>query len=111
MQLKTSVRPNVIILEITGRFDLEQGTAFQNTLKEILTGKPPQMAIDLEKVDYMDSSGIAELIKALNAVEGYGGKLMMVSIQPDILKTLTASRLDNYFKIMTKAEFDGQYPA
>ena len=61
--------------------------------------KPAQLTVDLSSVTYMDSSGLAVLIDAMQTVEKYGGKFAIAGLSKDVLTIFEIARLDQVFHI------------
>jgi anti-sigma B factor antagonist len=90
-------RPNVLPLE--GDIDLHISPAVTESLTAMIKYKPKRMVIDLSRVTYIDSSGIAALIVAMQEVEAYGGKFFLSGMQETIRLIFQTSRLDRTFRI------------
>jgi len=56
------------------------------------------------RVTYIDSSGLAALIGAMQEVEGYGGKFLLAGLQETVREVLESSRLDQVFQIFPDAD-------
>ena len=54
------------IVDACGELDLHHSTILQKKLLEVLDQKPDRMIINLSNVSYMDSSGVASLVKLLS---------------------------------------------
>ena len=65
--------------------------------------KPERIVIDLSRVTYIDSAGVAALILALQEVEGYGGKFFLSGLQ-SIRSIFEISRLDRTFRIFPNVD-------
>ncbi|MBI3396123.1 MAG: STAS domain-containing protein [Spirochaetia bacterium] len=100
-----------MVVEIAGKFVIEQVQNFEATFKTLVKGEPANVAVDLTSVDVIDSSGIGALIKALNLVKNYGGKMILFGMKPLILNVFKIAKLDNFFIVMTAQEFNNRYPA
>jgi anti-sigma B factor antagonist len=59
----------------------------------------PFLAVDLEKVDYLSSSGVAMLVGLKRRVETKGGKIVIFHVQPIVSDLLTVMKLDRFFVI------------
>jgi anti-sigma B factor antagonist len=59
----------------------------------------PNFAVDLEKVDYLSSSGVAILVGWKRRMEARGGKIVFYHLQPIVRDLLAMTKLDNYFTI------------
>jgi anti-sigma B factor antagonist len=74
-----------------------------------LESKPGTLAIDMNKLDYIDSSGIGCLIKSLNSIKNQKGVLILVGLKPMILNVFKLAKLDLFFQIMTNDEFKNKF--
>src|SRR5258708_9125777 len=61
--------------------------------------KPQQLVVDLSRVTYIDSGGVAALIQAMQGVEAYGGKFALARLQETVRSIFEISRLDRVFQI------------
>jgi len=61
--------------------------------------KPPRLVVDLSAVSYIDSSGLAVLIEAMQNVEAYGGKFYLAGLQENVRPIFEIARLDQVFII------------
>ena len=90
-------RPNVLPLE--GEIDLHVSPRIAVTLAQMIEKRPKQLVIDLTRVTYVDSSGLAVLIEAMQNVEKYGGKFAIVGVQKMVRSIFEIARLDQVFRI------------
>jgi anti-anti-sigma factor len=90
-------RPNVLQLE--GDIDLHVSPAVTESLNAMIKEKPERIVIDLSRVTYIDSAGMAALILAMQEVEAYGGKFFLTGLQETIRSIIETSRLDRIFRI------------
>jgi anti-sigma B factor antagonist len=89
--------PNVLPLE--GEIDLHVSPRVSASLGAMMESKPPRLVVDLSKVSYIDSSGLAVLIEAMQNVEAYGGKFILAGIQENVKPIFEIARLDQVFII------------
>ena len=90
-------RPNVMPLE--GDIDLHVSPAVSESLNAMIKKKPERIVIDLSRVTYIDSAGIAVLILAMQQVEAYGGKFFLSGLQETLRLIFETSRLERVFRI------------
>ena len=90
-------RPNVLPLE--GDIDLHVSPVVTEVLTEMIRKEPKRLVIDLSRVTYIDSAGLAVLIIAMQEVEAYGGKFFLSGLQETIRSIFETSRLDRTFRI------------
>ena len=90
-------RPNVLALK--GEVDLHVSPAITASLRSMVKKKPKTLVVDLSRVSYIDSSGLAALIEAMQNVEEYGGKFALAGLQETIRTIFDIARLDQVFQI------------
>jgi len=90
-------RPNVMPLE--GDIDLHVSPVVTEALNAMIKKKPERIVIDLSRVTYIDSAGIAVLILAMQEVEAYGGKFFLSGLQETLRSIFETSRLERVFRI------------
>src|SRR6266446_1589770 len=95
-------RPNVLPLE--GEIDLHVSPNVTASLRMMIEKKPKQLIVDLSRVTYIDSSGLAALIEGMQNVEGYGGKFALASLQETIRTIVEIARLDQVFQIFPNVD-------
>ena len=95
-------RPNVLPLE--GEIDLHVSPEVAASLRAMIANKPEVLVVDLAKVSYMDSSGLAVLIDAMQHVQQYGGKFAIASVQESVQHIFEIARLDQVFQIFPDAD-------
>jgi len=87
------------ILPLEGEIDLHVTPQIKASLAAAIASKPSPMVVDLSKVSYIDSSGLAALIEAMQNVGKYGGKFALSGLQENVRPIFEISRLDQVFRI------------
>ena len=87
------------ILLLKGEIDLHASPRIATELRALIKDKPEKLVIDLSKVSYIDSSGLAVLIDGMQKIEAYRGKLYLVGMQEAVRIIFEMSRLDQVFRI------------
>jgi len=90
-------RPNVLPLE--GEIDLHVSPSLTAALNRMIDKKPKQLVIDLSRVAYIDSAGLAALIEGMQKVEAYGGQFALADLQETVRSIFEIARLDQVFRI------------
>jgi anti-sigma B factor antagonist len=85
------------VLPLEGEIDLHVSPRVSQMLGEIIQPKPSRVVVDLSRVTYVDSSGLAVLIQAMQDVEDYGGRFALAGVQENVLSILETARLDKIF--------------
>ncbi len=97
-----SKRPNVLSLE--GEIDLHVSPRVSISLRQMIEKKPKRLVVNLSGVTYLDSSGLAVLIEAMQNVEKYGGKFALAGMQETVRSIFEIARLDQVFHIFTDVD-------
>ena len=87
------------ILALEGEIDMSVSSRVAADLRALIRDKPEKVVIDLSKVSYIDSSGLAVLINGMQKVEAYHGKLYLVGMRETVQIIFETSRLDQAFRI------------
>ena len=90
-------RPNVLPLE--GEIDLHVSPNVTASLRMMIEKKPKQLVVDLSRVSYIDSSGLAALIEGMQNVQEYGGTFALASLQEPVRTIFEIARLNQVFRI------------
>ncbi|MBN1943263.1 MAG: STAS domain-containing protein [Phycisphaerae bacterium] len=89
----------VAVASIAGDIDLHRSAALQQGLLGLLDEQPQKVVVDLSAVPYMDSSGVASLVKLLSRTRKLGVALVLLSPSPKVRSILEITRLDSVFTI------------
>ena len=89
--------PNLLTLE--GEIDLHESSNVRQKLNPLIERKLPEILVDLSGVSYIDSSGLALFIDAMQRIQAYGGKLSLFGIRKNVLNIFQIARLDQIFRI------------
>jgi anti-sigma B factor antagonist len=86
---------NVVPLE--GEIDLHVSPRLAEKLGDMIKSKPGRIVVDLSRVTYIDSSGLAALISTMQDVEDYGGRFALAGLQENVKTIFETARLDKVF--------------
>ena len=86
-------------LSLAGEIDLHEAPQVKERLLPLLNAKLPRVVVDLSGVTYIDSSGLALFIEAMQRVQAYGGIFRLCSLRPAVRTIFDIARLDQVFAI------------
>ena len=98
MEHDITEREGAVIVGFSGDVDLQSSPEARKILLECVARRMPVL-VDLSRVDYIDSSGIASLVESLQTARKSGGNLFIVSASEAALKVIELARLDKVFTI------------
>ena len=87
------------ILALEGDIDLYQSPAVKAKLNDLIDRKTERILVDLRRVNYIDSSGLALFIECLQRIAAYGGKLGIYGLQPSVAHIFEIARLDQVLHV------------
>lgn len=99
IEVSTRKVGKAVILSVSGDVDLYSSPEVRRQLIALTEKKVKHILIDLQKVSYMDSSGVATLVEGLQQIGKYKGKLMLFGLESAVKEVFELSRLDKVFEI------------
>jgi anti-sigma B factor antagonist len=95
----------ITIFDISGDIDLATSPELRKALlREFRDLKIPRVVLNLERVRYIDSSGVASLVEGLKASRDVGSRLVLFGVNSTIREVLQISRLLKLFEIYENEE-------
>jgi len=96
--IKTRHLDDVVILDISGRITIGEGTVtLRDALQKLLNRGERKFVMNLEHVDYVDSAGLGELISGFTTVRAQGGQLKLLKLTHRIHDLLQITKLLTVF--------------
>ena len=100
MKIETRTVGDVTILDCSGKITLGEGTmAVRNKVRDILKSDGKKIVLNLANVNYIDSSGIGELVSTYTTVANSGGQLKLLSLTKKIQELLAITKLLTVFQV------------
>lgn len=99
LKVETTEVGGVSVVRAVGTVDLYTSPSLRKVLLRILKSQSPNIVVDLAEVDYMDSSGLATLVEALQRLIAKGGSMRLASTRKEITFVIELARLDRIFKL------------
>jgi len=106
MDIQVSKQENVVIVAVSGDVDAQSAPQLDDCLSELVGQGEQNYVIDLSAVPFMDSSGMATLVKLFKRIRIGHGDVKLAGLRTEILNIFQITRLDRVFDI-----FDSQSEA
>lgn len=95
MPIRLSQEQNELTVYLQGEIDHHAARGMMLALdREVTARDPGSLTVDMGEVTFMDSSGIAVLLRAFRRMEEAGGSMSARNIPPQARKVFTAAGLD-----------------
>lgn len=104
MNLTTAVPPSgaadsTAALALDGRFDAFETEGFRAAFDELLAAGHTTVSVDMAGVQFIDSSALAELVRAMKHCREQGGELIIAEPSDPVRVILELTKLDAAFEI------------
>ncbi|HEX2235493.1 MAG TPA: anti-sigma factor antagonist [Actinomycetota bacterium] len=101
MELGIDVRnvESCAVVDVKGEIDVYTAPKLREKLIELVSEGSYNVVVNLEGVDFLDSTGLGVLVGALKRVKAHDGSLALVCTQDKILKIFKITGLTKVFPI------------
>lgn len=102
MSVKLTTRQvgDVTVIDAAGRITLGEGTSdLRDAVRDTLGAGHKKVLLNLGEVNYIDSSGIGELVSAFTTVSNQGGQLKLLNLSKRIQDLLQITKLYTVFEV------------
>ena len=100
MKFKTRQVDGVTILDLNGRITLGEGSVtLRDAVRDALAKGSKHILLNLADVDYIDSSGLGELVSAYTTVKNQGGELKLLYLTKKVHDLLQITKLYTVFDV------------
>lgn len=87
------------ILDCNGKITMGEPTmALRNTVHDILQGGSNKIILNLAHINYIDSSGIGELVRTYNSVTEKGGQFKLLNLKKKLWDPMMITKLLTVFE-------------
>ena len=92
------------VVDVKGEIDVYTAPKLREKLIELVSEGSYDVVVNLEGVDFLDSTGLGVLVGALKRVKAHDGSLALVCTQDKILKIFKITGLTKVFPIHDTVE-------
>ena len=89
------------MVEVSGEVDVYTAPRLREAVVSAIDGGSLRLVVDVDNVEFLDSTGVGVLVGALKKVRSGGGTLDIVCTQPRLLKIFEITGLDKVFGLHT----------
>jgi anti-sigma B factor antagonist len=104
MELKIRKNENIFIIDVLGEMDLYNSYKLKELLMKMVEKKIEYFIINLEDVEYIDSSGIGALIYITSTIKKMNLKLAITNVHGSVKKVIELTKLSGFFPIFPGME-------
>jgi anti-sigma B factor antagonist len=91
------------VVDLSGKITLGEGSALlRKTVRGLLDEDRTKIVLNLGDVDYIDSSGIGELVSAYTTTKNRGGELKLLHLTKKVHDLLQLTKLYTVFEVYSE---------
>jgi anti-sigma B factor antagonist len=99
LELETSQREGIAVLALRGEIDVYTAPRMRQAIVDLVDAGSLNIVVDMDKVDFLDSTGLGVLVEGLKRVKTRNGTISLVITQDKILKIFDITGLNKAFPI------------
>ncbi len=102
MSFKATARDvnGITVVDISGRITLGEGSAMlREMVRDMIAKEHKHILLNLGDVNYIDSSGIGELVSGFTTVKSSGGELKLLNLTKKVHDLLQITKLYTVFEV------------
>ena len=104
MEITQREKDSVVILDVKGEIDLYNASEIKTMIQKLIDSQKYDVIINLEKVSYIDSSGIGALISSLSSLKKYQGSMKIINLLASVKRVFELTKLISFFDIYSSEE-------
>ena len=104
LEIGTRQEAEGVVVTARGEVTVFSSPALRETLRKIAEAKPLRVVLDLAETRYVDSSGVATLVEAMQTIQRYRGKLILAGMNQRVRGVFEIARLDSIFTTAASVE-------
>lgn len=112
MEIIQSLIDNIPVLSVSGKIDAVTSKELETALIGLIEQDRRFLIIDMEKVEFLSSSGLRVLMASLNKLKHKDGDLLLAALQPFVKDVFFLTGANRFFPIYaSRAEAIKSLPA
>lgn len=92
-----------VISPLTKRLDASVALSVKEAIVQTISESDKRVVLDLQQVEFMDSSGLGAMVSVLKAL-GPGGNLAVCNVRGSVLSLFKLTRMDKVFSILASRD-------
>ena len=104
MELKIRKNEDIYIIDVLGEMDLYNSYKLKELLMKMIEKKIEKFIINMDDVEYIDSSGIGALIYITSTIKKMNLHLFIANVHGSVKKVIELTKLSSFFPILPNLE-------
>jgi anti-sigma B factor antagonist len=92
-------REGIVIFDMKGRLTAGEASALRDAVSELRSAGKNQAILNLEEVDYIDSTGLGTMVIGFTSLQKAGGSLKLLNLSRRNIELMLLTKLETVFEI------------
>jgi anti-anti-sigma factor len=92
-KVRSEEQDGVLVIAVEGELDMDTAAGLERELERPLEGGPGPLLLDLSRCEFIDSTGIALIVRARQALDG-SGQLALCGLSDQVKRVLAITGLE-----------------
>ncbi len=99
MDIQVDEHGKVQVIACTGRMDAQVSGLVKERIQELLEQGATRLVVDMEGLEFLDSSGLGALVSCLRRVKEKKGEIKLAGLRPEVRSIFEITRVSRLFHI------------
>jgi anti-sigma B factor antagonist len=99
LSLSTRTAAGYPVVEVGGEIDVYTAPKLRETIVALVDAGQYHLVVDLERVEFLDSTGLGVLVGGLKKLRAHDGSMQLICTQERLLKIFRITGLDRVFTL------------
>jgi anti-sigma B factor antagonist len=104
LDIQESVREGVAVVTLKGRLTVGESEGLREKVNQLVAAGRFQVVMDLSALDYIDSTGLGNLVIYYTSLKKHGGALKLVNLNKRNVELLLLTKLHTVFEVFTEVQ-------
>jgi anti-sigma B factor antagonist len=104
LSLNTRESDGALVVDVVGEIDVYTSPKLRERLVSLVNDGAASIVVNLEGVEFIDSTGLGVLVGALKRIRARGGSLSLVCNKESLLRVLTITGLEKVFAVYASVD-------
>jgi anti-sigma B factor antagonist len=100
-EIRDSEREGVCVLALKGRLTVGESSTLRDKINEVLAAGHKNVILNLQHVDYIDSTGLGSMVICFTTLKKAGGALKLVNPNKRNIELLLLTKLHTIFEVFS----------
>ena len=100
IEIQQREREGITVLDLKGRLTVgDEVSRFRERLQKLIDSGHRNIVLNMEQVDYIDSTGLGALVMAYTSMQRAGGKIKLLNLTRRSIELLVMTKLTTIFEV------------